>query len=159
MRCKGRERRFGNAGVRLEAAIEECGSAGGPTDARAGKKRQVTGALGTGGKRARDRKLRRGMAERKKAKSRSEPGQQISEARKRAAREKPQAGADWYEEKAALIDEILKRVEERLIGNDFKATVGDFIRLLEIRKALEEDRPREITVRWVEPSETEDAPA
>lgn len=66
---------------------------------------------------------------------------------------------DWYEEKAALIDEILKRVEERLKGNDFKATVGDFIRLLEIRKALEEERPREITVRWVEPSETEDAPA
>lgn len=100
------------------------------------------------------------MAENKRAKSKSEPRHQVAEARGRARRihQKAETEADWYKEKAALIDAILKRVEERLIGNDFKATVGDFIRLLEIRKALEEERPREITVRWVEPSETESAP-
>lgn len=100
------------------------------------------------------------MAENKRAKFRSEPRHQVADARSRAGRihPKPETETDWYEEKAALIDTLLKRVEERLIGDDFKATIGDFIRLLEIRKALEEERPREITVRWVEPSETENAP-
>lgn len=65
---------------------------------------------------------------------------------------------DWYEQKAALIDEILGRLEERLKKSDFKASVGDFIRLLELRKELEEERPREIVVTWVESSGTEDAP-
>lgn len=112
------------------------------------------GSFGTKG-------CRFGMAKKKRARPRAEPRRLASETRHRASSGDGKAAgdADWYEEKAALIDEILRRVEERLKGNDFKATVGDFIRLLEIRKELEEERPREITVRWVEPCGTEDAPA
>jgi|YNPMSStandDraft_1061717.scaffolds.fasta_scaffold05838_4 hypothetical protein len=92
-------------------------------------------------------------------------GGQREEAAKRAgegrvgARSGEEPERDWYQQKAQLIDEILARLEERLKKSDFKASVGDFIRLLELRKELEEERPREIVVRWVEPSETEDAPA
>lgn len=101
------------------------------------------------------------MAEKKRARSSAEPKHPASERLRSASRadEKPETEADWYEQKAALIDELLSRVEQRLRKDDFKATVGDFIRLLEIRQELEEERPREITVRWVDPSETEDAPA
>lgn len=70
----------------------------------------------------------------------------------------PDSEGDWHRQKAKLIDEILSRVEAQLTKGDFRVSVGDFIRLLEIRKALEEEHPREITVRWVEPSEMEDAP-
>ena len=108
-----------------------------------------------------ERRLTSGMADRR----RGGTGSQKEEAAQRAgegragARPGREPEQDWYEQKAKLIDEILARLEERLKKSDFRASVGDFIRLLELRKELEEERPREIVVRWVEPSETEDAPA
>ena len=42
---------------------------------------------------------------------------------------------------------------------DFKVSIGDFVRLLQLRKELEQELPREITVTWVEPSGMEDAGA
>lgn len=53
---------------------------------------------------------------------------------------------------AAFVDQILQRFQERL-GSEAKATVADYIRLLQLRRELEqrEDDPREITVTWVDP--------
>ena len=36
---------------------------------------------------------------------------------------------------------------------ELKGTLGDFIRLLQLEKELEDEQPKEIEVRWVEPSE------
>ena len=55
-------------------------------------------------------------------------------------------------ERAKKLDRLLANVESKLDNGDFKASIGDFVRLLQLRKELEEERPREITVRWVEPS-------
>jgi hypothetical protein len=66
---------------------------------------------------------------------------------------------DWGTEKARRLDELLQKVETKIGGNEFKASVGDFVRLLQLRKEIEDVRPKEITVRWVEPSEEENAPA
>ena len=63
---------------------------------------------------------------------------------------------DWLRQKAEIVDGLLQNMEEKLQEPEFKASIGDFIRLLQLRKELEEERPREITVRWVEPSEKED---
>jgi len=95
------------------------------------------------------------MAERRKGGAGSERGEGAQRSGEGRAAARP--GGDWYQQKAELIDEILARLEERLKKSDFKASVGDFIRLLELRKELEEERPREIVVTWVEPSGTEDA--
>ncbi len=46
---------------------------------------------------------------------------------------------------------LLKNVERKLGGEDAKATLGDYIRLMQLQKELEEDEPRDITVTWVEP--------
>ena len=54
-----------------------------------------------------------------------------------------------------VIANLLKKVEEKLSGNDVKATLGDYIRLIQLQKEMEEDEPREIKVTWVEPEETE----
>jgi len=52
-----------------------------------------------------------------------------------------------------VVDKILKRVEEKLSGKDVKATLGDYIRLVQLRKELDEEETREIRVTWIEPEE------
>ena len=54
-----------------------------------------------------------------------------------------------------VVRDILNRVEDRLTKEDVKATLGDYIRLVQLEKELEEDEPREIKVTWIEPAKTE----
>lgn len=74
-------------------------------------------------------------------------------------RRSKQRSQDWFRQKAKTIDALLKSIEEKLKHPDFKVSIGDFIRLLQLRKEMEQELPREITVTWVEPSETGDAGA
>ena len=60
-------------------------------------------------------------------------------------------------DRAALIDKLLCSIEERIVNQELKGTVNDFIRLLQLQKELEDEQPREIEVRWVEPTEPDDA--
>ncbi len=58
--------------------------------------------------------------------------------------------------KAEVIEQIIEKVEQKLGEGDVKATVGDYIRLVQLQKELEDEEPGEITVKWVDPeSETE----
>jgi len=56
-----------------------------------------------------------------------------------------------------MVEKAIQRIEEKLGASDVKATFGDFIKLLQLQKELQVDQPREITVTWIEPSETESA--
>ena len=57
------------------------------------------------------------------------------------------------EEQVKVIDDILKNVEGKLRGKDAKATLGDYIKLMQLQKELDQDEmPREIKVTWVDPS-------
>ena len=53
---------------------------------------------------------------------------------------------------AAVVKKLLKNVEKKLGGEDVKATLGDYIRLVQLQQELEEDEPRDIKVSWVEPA-------
>ncbi len=55
--------------------------------------------------------------------------------------------------KAALVKKVIQNIEQKLEANELKPTVGDFIRLLQLDKELDEEQPREIKVSWVEPDE------
>lgn len=55
--------------------------------------------------------------------------------------------------KAALVNKMIQSFEEKLEKKELKGTLGDFIRLLQLEKELEDEQPKEIEVRWVEPSE------
>lgn len=57
---------------------------------------------------------------------------------------------------AALIDELIEKLEKKLKAEDTKGTMGDLIRLLQMQKELGEESPREVEVRWVEPKEEEE---
>ena len=52
--------------------------------------------------------------------------------------------------KAAVVDKLLRKVEEKL-NEDMKATLGDYIRLVQLQKEMEDEQLREIKVTWVEP--------
>ena len=52
-----------------------------------------------------------------------------------------------------MVEWIIERVEQKLGEGDVKATVSDYIRLVQLQKELEEAEPRDIEVRWVDPEE------
>lgn len=57
-----------------------------------------------------------------------------------------------------IIAEMIERLGARLTeqeGKDARVSVSDYIRLLQLQKEIEADEPKEIHVRWVDPSETE----
>jgi hypothetical protein len=56
---------------------------------------------------------------------------------------------------AAVVDKLLKNVEKKLAGKDVKATLGDYIKLMQLQTELEEEEPKDITVTWVEPKSEE----
>ncbi len=59
---------------------------------------------------------------------------------------------------AKALEQLLEKVERQLLDEkEVKASVADFIRLVQLQKEFEEERPREVIVRWVEPSEGGDA--
>ena len=57
---------------------------------------------------------------------------------------------------AQIVESIRKRVEKKLSSDDVKASLTDYIRLLQLEKELEEDAPREIRVTWVDPKKESD---
>lgn len=59
-------------------------------------------------------------------------------------------------DKAALVEQVIENLEKRLRNDELKATVSDLIRLVQLEKELNEERPKEIKVTWVEPEEGND---
>lgn len=56
---------------------------------------------------------------------------------------------------AQVVSTLLKKLEQKLSDDELRATLGDYIRLVQLRKELEDDEePREIKVTWVEPETT-----
>jgi len=53
--------------------------------------------------------------------------------------------------RAAVIKGVLEKMEKQMTDDGMKATMGDYIRLVQLHKELDEESPREIKVTWVEP--------
>lgn len=49
------------------------------------------------------------------------------------------------------VQRLLLDLEIKLREGDFKPSIADLIRLLALRRELEEEQPKEINVRWEEP--------
>jgi hypothetical protein len=56
--------------------------------------------------------------------------------------------------RAVLVEKAIKSIEKKLGTEAMKATLGDFIRLLQLQKELQVDEPKEIKITWVEKEET-----
>jgi len=54
---------------------------------------------------------------------------------------------------AQAVKHMLTRIEAKMKGDQMKATLGDYIRLVQLHKELDDESPKEIRVTWVEPAE------
>ena len=59
---------------------------------------------------------------------------------------------------ADLLDKAIVGIEDRFKAQDFKPTMGDYLKLLQMEIDLEQEEIMEIKVTWVEPSVTSDSP-
>ena len=57
---------------------------------------------------------------------------------------------------ADLLDKAITGIETRFAANDFKPTIADYLKLLQMEIELEQEEIREIKVTWVEPPVTSD---
>jgi hypothetical protein len=53
--------------------------------------------------------------------------------------------------RAEVIKAVLEKMEQQMNGDGMKATMGDYIRLVQLHKELDEESPKDIKVTWVEP--------
>ena len=53
--------------------------------------------------------------------------------------------------RAQVIKGVLEKMEKQMTDDGMKATMGDYIRLVQLHKELDEESPKEIKVTWVEP--------
>jgi hypothetical protein len=54
---------------------------------------------------------------------------------------------------AQAVKHMLTKIETKMKGDQMKATLGDYIRLVQLHKELDDESPKEIRVTWVEPAE------
>ena len=50
-----------------------------------------------------------------------------------------------------VLQSIITQMEKKLETSDFKPTLGDFLKLVQLEKEIEEEELKEIKVTWVEP--------
>jgi hypothetical protein len=58
---------------------------------------------------------------------------------------------------SVLLEKAITGIEDRLKDKDFKPSMGDFLKLLQMEKELEQEETKEIKVTWVEPPVTSDS--
>lgn len=64
---------------------------------------------------------------------------------------KPKRVSKLPAKQAQVVKNMLTKMEKKMAGKDMKATVADYIRLLQLHKELDDQSPKEIRVTWVEP--------
>jgi hypothetical protein len=53
--------------------------------------------------------------------------------------------------RAAAVKKILLAVEKKMKGKELKATLADYIRLIQLQKEITPETPSDIRVTWIEP--------
>ena len=48
------------------------------------------------------------------------------------------------------LNRAIRKIQTRLGNDEMKISVGDLVRLVELRNELTEAQPRQVTVRWVD---------
>jgi hypothetical protein len=51
-----------------------------------------------------------------------------------------------------VVNKLLEKMEQKLTGenSEMKVTLADYIRLLQLKKEMEDEEPKEIRVTWVD---------
>ncbi len=68
-----------------------------------------------------------------------------------ANNEETKKAGSFKRSKAELLDEVIRKVEQKVANGELKPTVGDLVRLWQLERELGDEQPKEIKVQWVEP--------
>jgi hypothetical protein len=52
------------------------------------------------------------------------------------------------------LDEAIGRIRDKLASDEMRSSIGDLVRLMQMRQELAETQPRQVTVRWIDECET-----
>jgi hypothetical protein len=52
-----------------------------------------------------------------------------------------------------VLSAVIAKMEKNLEAADFKASLADYLRLIQMQKEIGDDEPKEIKVTWVKPDE------
>lgn len=69
--------------------------------------------------------------------------------------EEPKSAAGGEVSRAQTVKNLLAKVEQKITEEPIKATLAEYIRLVQLHKELDEEEPKEIRVTWVEPETKE----
>ena len=50
-----------------------------------------------------------------------------------------------------LLESAIDKIHKKLASEEFKPTLGDYVKLMQMEKEVEDEDIKEITVTWVEP--------
>ena len=51
-----------------------------------------------------------------------------------------------------ILESVITKMETKLTANEFKPSLGDYLKLVQLEKEIGEEEPKEIKVTWVEPA-------
>ena len=54
------------------------------------------------------------------------------------------------DDRAAVIRALIESIEGRMTGKELKATVGDYVRLVQLERELKAEEQKEVRLRWIE---------
>ena len=52
---------------------------------------------------------------------------------------------------SGFLANAIKGIEQKIDDKELKPTIGDYMKLLQLERELDEDSPKEIKVTWIEP--------
>lgn len=63
------------------------------------------------------------------------------------------------EKRIKIIEEMLKSIEDKInvAGQSEKASLSDYIRLLQLRSDMESIEPKEVSIQWIETPESNES--
>ena len=65
--------------------------------------------------------------------------------------EEPKSAEGGEASRAQTVKHLLAKVEQKITEEPIKATLAEYIRLVQLHQELDEEEPKEIRVTWVEP--------
>ena len=58
---------------------------------------------------------------------------------------------------STLLKKAIKSFDERIAANDFKPTIAEYLKLVQLEQDSEQNTPKEIKVTWIDPTVTSDS--
>ena len=60
--------------------------------------------------------------------------------------------------RSAEIRGLIESMEQKILGGESKATIGDYVRLIQLEREMAAEEPKEVRLRWIGEKDTSNEP-